>query len=673
MNTLSPSQQEPPKVVITRSILAALQRCAIHLLPIAVSSTVIGLNIKGTYLGADMMSPFPSETINLALFQLAAKAHEIMIVASLSVTVLLCVRHELLFGRGLPLGLLGSGLAFNNFGYFFSRKFCGGLRYVAIHGERSRKAALISLVVVAGLLATLAGPASAVLLVPKSQPWNPGDTEFFLNGSESDYWPADLSKEIPDLEQLCSEQNSTLLGFCPAGGFLSLWTHWVTMNSTTFQTQNVRSYAKELSGSRFYWPVSSPLSLIPPLYSLGDIQQEPNRRISLIQPHAATVVMLQRLAEDWWRAFSVQKGLSQSQIDDRTASVTFKHAITVARYTTVYFPSIHGRFDFADSLPLDVDSLNSTPNGHLSFQWVHLPPRFGAASIGGLFQTPWKATKGGSVSRIAIGCTVQAGWFPATYPWNIQYDDRSPAWNPTSYSAINGRVAFGDEWLKLLTPPSPLTVTDTASTWRLSTIESIFSIAGLATDAKADEITLDGWLVNDISSWQSVSLVEAIVCSVILDGISRTRSHQVFIEDRVAIQPSTTTASTPSESVTITAEFKISGFSLQGSLSGTLAMSVLIAHLAIAIGHIIYLILKRHTPGSCSSVGELIALAQNSPPASEVLTNTGGEIKSSKTYAHLARIRVAKASDSCGQDRIELVFKAHTPSAELRGDSSGTE
>ncbi|RAH73102.1 uncharacterized protein BO66DRAFT_367623 [Aspergillus aculeatinus CBS 121060] len=695
MNTLSPSQQEPPKVVITRSILAAPQRCAIHLLPIAVSSTVIGLNIKGTYLGADMMSPFPSETINLALFQLAAKAHEIMIVASLSVTILHCVRHELLFGRGLPLGFLGSGLAFNNFGYFFSREFYGGLRYVAIHGERSRKAALISLVVVAGLLVTLAGPASAVLLVPKSQPWSAGDTEFFLNGSESDYWPADLSKEIPDLEQLCSEQNSTLLGFCPAGGFHSLWTHWGTMNSTTFQTQNVRSYAKELSGSRFYWPVSSPLSLIPPLYSLGNIQQEPNRRTSLIQPHAATVVMLQRLAEDWWRAFSVHKGLSQSQIDDRTASATFKHAITVARCaaprklrasdTTVYFPSIHGRFDFADSLPLDVDSLNSTPNGHLQFQWAHLPPRFGAASIGGLFQTPWKATKGGSVSRIAIGCTVQAGWVPATvftdkytfwtgwYPWNIQYDDRSPAWNPTSYSATNGRVAFGDEWLKLLTPPSPLTVTDTASTWRPSTIESIFSNAGLATDAKADEITLDGWLVNDVSSWQRVSLVEAIVCSVILDGLSRTGSHQVFIEDRVAIQPSTTTASTPSESVTITAEFKISGFSLQSSLAGTLAMSVLFTHMAIAIGHIIYLILKRHTPGSCSSVGELIALAQNSPPASEVLTNTGGGIKSSKTYAHLARIRVAKASDSCGQDRIELVFKTHTPSAELRGDSSGTE
>ncbi|PYI23886.1 hypothetical protein BO99DRAFT_375586 [Aspergillus violaceofuscus CBS 115571] len=694
MNTPSPSQQEPHKVVIKRSILGALQCCVIHLLPIAVSSTIVGLNIKGIYLGADMMSPFKSETINLALFQLAAKAHEIMIVASLSVTVLQCVRHELLFGGGLPLGLLGSGLALNNFGYFFSREFYGGLKCMAIHGERSRRAALIGLVVVAGLLATLAGPASAVLLVPKSQTWSAGGTELILNGSESDYWPVDLSKEIPDLEQLCSEHNSTLLGFCPAGGFHSLWNHWGTMNSTTFQTQNVRAYAKGLSGSRFYWPVSSPLSLIPPLYSLGDIQQQPNGRTSLIQPHAATVVMLQRLAEDWWRAFSAQKGLSQSQVDDRTTSATFKHAIALARCaapqklrasdTTVYFPSINGRFDFANSLPLDVGSLNLTPTDHLQFQWVHLPPRFGAASIGGLFQTPWITTEGGSAARVAIGCTVQAGWVPATvftdkytfwtgwYPWNIQYNNRSLAWNPISYSATNGRVAFGDKWLKLLTPPSPLTVGDTTSTWRPSTIESLFLNAGLATNAKTDEIALDGWLVNNSSSWQRVSLVEAIVCSVILDGLSRTGSHQLFIEDRPAMQPSTTTPSTPSESVTIKAEMEISGFSLQHSLAGTLAMSVLFAHMAIATGHIIYLILKRHTSGSWSSVGELIALAQNSPPASGVLTNTGGGIRSSKTYAHLARIRVARASDPCGQGRIVLVFDGHAPS-EICGDSSGTE
>ncbi|KAI9367166.1 hypothetical protein BJX61DRAFT_547756 [Aspergillus egyptiacus] len=174
-SSVSSSQPvEPQKVVLTRSIPAALQCGAVHLLSIAISATIIALNIRGTYLGADLMSPVRSETINLMLFQLAAKAHEVTIVASLGVIVLQCVRHELLFGAGLPLGLLGSGLSFNHLEYFFSKEFYGSLGYLATQGNRTRKTAFVVLVLVSGLLANLAGPASAVLLVPNSQDWSAG-------------------------------------------------------------------------------------------------------------------------------------------------------------------------------------------------------------------------------------------------------------------------------------------------------------------------------------------------------------------------------------------------------------------------------------------------------------------------------------------------------------------
>lgn len=115
-NTLADeNHHEPPKVIITDSVLAALRRCTCHLVTILVTVIIITLNLKGVYVGADLMSPVRSETINLMFLQLAAKAHEIMIVNSLGLVVLHFVRSELLFGDGLPLGLVGSGLTFNNF------------------------------------------------------------------------------------------------------------------------------------------------------------------------------------------------------------------------------------------------------------------------------------------------------------------------------------------------------------------------------------------------------------------------------------------------------------------------------------------------------------------------------------------------------------------------------
>ncbi|KAL2832904.1 hypothetical protein BDW59DRAFT_180515 [Aspergillus cavernicola] len=717
MRVPSSDHYEPQKVIITQSIPAALRCCIIHIIPLTVSSTIITLNMRGTYLGADLMSPVRSETINLMLFQLAAKGHEIMVVASLATIVLQYVRHELLFGDGLPLGLLGSGLTFNNLEFFFQKEFYGGLRYMAAHGNKPRKIAFIGIVMVAGLVATLTGPASAVLLVPKSQDWSAGGTRFFLNGTESHFWPDNLSGQMPELQRLCNQDNSTRLGVCPGGGYHSLWTHWGTMNRTTFQTQHVRPYAKDLSGSRFYWPVSSPSSLIPPLYALGDIQPGPNGRTSLVQPHAATAVLLQRLAEDWWGALRARKGLSSNQVDDRTASATFRNAMTVARCgtpqilrasdTTAHFPSIDGRFDFADSLPLDVDSLNSTQTDHLRFRWVHLPRRFGAASIGGLFETSWKVTEPSEASRVVIGCTVQAGWVPATvytdkytfwtgwYPWNILFGDRTPAWTPTSNNSSNGRVAFGDDWLDLLTPPAPIIASGTGS-WRPSTIESIFLNAGLAANEESLNGTgvADDWLANGNSSWERVSLLEAIVCSVVLDGLSRTGSYRAFntsgpisewsianynplpdfnslvLKSEPAIQP---LAINPGESTTIEAKMEISGFSMQSSLASFLAMSVLLVHMVMATVHIIYVILKRHTSGSWSTVGELIALSQNSQPAFETLANTGGGIQCSKTYAQVAKIRVRMTPSSSNQGHIELLFNEPSASESHQHNPPGRE
>jgi hypothetical protein len=640
--------------------------------------------------------------------QLAAKGHEIMIVASLGLIVFHFVREELLFEDGLPLGLIGSGLTFNNLEFFWSKEFYGTLRYVADYGNKPRKILFLILVVVAGIIAALAGPASAVLLVPKSQDWAAGGTQFYLNGSASDLWPDDLSGVMSELRPYCNLNDSTRLGICPAGGFHSLWDHWGTANVTNFRALD-RSYAKDISGSNFYWPISSPSSQIPPLYVLGNSRVAESGATTLIQPHAATVVILQTLATDWWRVLTAQRGMSPDQVDDRVISAKFRSAISVVRCAnpqnlslsdkTVNFPSLDGRFNFAQSLPFAVKDLNNTAVKHLRFQWVHIPAKFGAASIGGVLETPWDSNK---TSRAVIGCTIQAGWVPATvytnkynfwtgwYPWDIQYGDRTPAWSATSQTATNGRIALGDDWLNLLTPP--IADSDLGS-WRPSTIESMFLSAGLGSSLNT---LVTDWLDKRTEGLDKLALIEAIICSVIVDGLSRTGSYRVFntsestsewslanynplpdFDKRILRnKPALEIPAVSPESLTkIEASMQISGFSFQGSLAAYLAMAVLLTHLLMATAHIIYVFRNRQTSSSWGSVAELIALSQNSQPAFDVLANTSAGIESRKTFLQMVKIRVREVPNPSGKsEHVEFIFGDHgndnpSPQSHQRGSS----
>jgi hypothetical protein len=152
-----PHKLESKKKVIETSFWIALRRCAVHFVPVALSLVIITLNVKGYYIGACFASSIHSETINLLLLQVAAKAQELLVVASLA-TIIFHLARQLLFGNGLPLGLIGSGLLFSDAGYFFSKKFLCSLKYKAENGWR-KWGYLASLVLQAVQLVLRARPA----------------------------------------------------------------------------------------------------------------------------------------------------------------------------------------------------------------------------------------------------------------------------------------------------------------------------------------------------------------------------------------------------------------------------------------------------------------------------------------------------------------------------------
>lgn len=231
-----------------------------------------------------------------------------------------------------------------------------------------------------------------------------------------------------------------------------------------------------------------------------------------------------------------------------------------------------------------------------------------------------------------------------------------------------------------MTPP---TTSPDISSWRPSTIESIFLNAGLGFSQKLANEGTAGWLDQGSGGKDKVALVEAIICSVVADGLSRTGSYRAFNTSAASSQWSLANyipfpdferqirrnklaldipAVNPENLTSIEASMQISGFSFKASLATYLAMSVLLTHLLMATAHVIYVICRRHTSRSWGSVAELIALSQTSKPAFDVLGNTSGGIESCKTFLQMAKIRVKKTLNIPNHEHlghhehVELLF-----------------
>ena len=691
---MSGKSEEVKKIIVSESRLIAVRRCLVHLAPIATSTAILTANLHGVYFGISFGGFIKSDTIDLMLFQIAAKGHEILVVASLGSVILHVARQELLYGDGLPLGLVGSGLSFSNGTFFMAKDFYASLQYLVNGGHVMRRVGFIALLVSAGLIAVLVGPASATLLVPRAQEYAHSRTSFMLKGDAQQLWPADVSADIAELRRYCAPNNSTGQDVCPGAGFRSLWQHWSSLNYTNFISDVARPYAKQLSGSQFYWPIHSPNSQIPPLYTLGDPRSDnsaPQPYTWLVQSHAASATVLQQVSSDWWKTILSRIDTPDRRIDDRHSQAFVPSAFSGVSCTdaqnlsssakTVQFPTIQGRWDWSVNADLMVESLNTIPTQDFRFRWVHLPSTFGPASIGSVIESPWSA---GNQSRVVLGCTSQLGWVPTDiatdaytfwsgwYPWGINFGERLPAWTATSPEApdtsTNGRVAVSDEWLELLTP-SATYVSGDLSTTSLSTIEILLRDAGLSDTSKTwngTTLTEDWTNSNTLHLGGRSRLVEAIICSVLADGLSRSGSYRVFDTESDSAHWSLGSyhpaGATRSDDTEVQASMYITGYSYTITLAQYLSMTVLLVHITIAVSYMMCVAFQKRTSRSWSSVAELIALAYNSRSELSTIVNAGAGISKPRTFARMVKIKACKNEDDPGAEHVELVFQ-HEPDA----------
>ena len=675
---------EQKKVVINTSRWTALGRCGVHILPVMVSISIIILNVRQTYIGVDFISSISSETLNIALLQTAAKLQELLIIASLATIVYQLLRDELLYGDGLPLGLLGAGIDFTKLSFFWSPEVFGGVKTLFRGTRKYRKIQLGLFLLLAGAIALLAGPASAVLLVPRKQDWPAGGTYLPLSDHSSDIWPVNLTADSSSVS-LCTSDTATNLGFCPSGGYRSLWSHYANLDHSNF-LDVIPPFARDLSGNRYYWSTYSPKPISLSTVSLG-IR---NNRFSMIHPHLSISVLLQQLMEAWWTSLLNQKKLNRSQIEDRQA-VSSKVPCSlvnvqcgpaeklVASDYSISFPTLDSK------QPTKVQELSESTLPHdpvdlLQFTWVQLPEIRDAVTTGAVFQSPWEQS---DKSRLVVGCSIQAKWVPAQlrmeaynfwqgwYPKNITYESAFPTkgYKAAQTDRQNGRDAISVDasWLEMLTPS--LNGHSLAPNGNnRTTIESILDATRIA----------DGFVGVDESR---IQLLESVIGSVFADGLARVNSHRLYtgdpslghikamakkkgfekllLEGKRALEP---TGSRGTNDLRV--DFAISGLSYRLTLVQKLAMIVLCLHTAVAIAHTIWIIGRKKSSASWDSVTEILVLAQNSQPAYKALQNTAAGVQHSKTFAKKVVIRPTKLPSEHSLDHLEFIVDEETVQAD---------
>ncbi|CZR55611.1 uncharacterized protein PAC_05499 [Phialocephala subalpina] len=181
----------------------------IHVPSIAISLGVLSLTFMQVFWEA------PSDRTNAVLnsLQFAAQLHTSLIALSLSAMLLFYVQKSLRGEKGAPLGFLSSNFQLHSLGYLFSKEFRNlGWRYICVF-------------LLPFALAMLAGPSSAITMLPRLQFWSldnfwvgKGHMDFhvYVAANETTLWPSTLTSA--NFPTQCSGANASLLDECPSSG-----------------------------------------------------------------------------------------------------------------------------------------------------------------------------------------------------------------------------------------------------------------------------------------------------------------------------------------------------------------------------------------------------------------------------------------------------------------------
>jgi hypothetical protein len=553
---------EQKKHVITNSSWVAFQRSLVHLLPSTASVVIIALNLNGFFIGFELAGIPNHDQIDMAALQVAAKLQELLIIASIGSIVYHRLRHDLLT-QGLPFGLLSSGVSFTQVSYIWSPEFVAALTC------RSNST-LTLFVILSVIVASTAGPATAVLIIPRMIQFPAGETEYYINGTSDHLWPSYIGLEnyLPDYTNgynesiKCASSTGYTSAVCPSGGYLALMDHFsagTLENRAGVQTpplENTRIFAQSVRGGIF---VQSSRGQVAPQTLSGQVRGEDITETFSYATHGAIANLPMRMNHDWYRAAQNAEFIyPQSLQSSRYRFYAVQQATIMAQVPavrvlcgegqklwagsqTVEFPllpdhevGISSNGTILSSHEVEIDQLStSKPSNTVRVTWVDLRaalPVHDSQSVtyGLVHESPWQIDD----SRIVSGCTIDARWAHASvwsrFPGPFQstfLHTRAPTGNfrRTSFLPLAGtswrRMLFDPEWLEAINFKLPeLALGDNID--GVTALEALSTRAGIASNFTHQSAA------NTTSA--SIPYLEHLIASVLSDALSRVGSYRSY-------------------------------------------------------------------------------------------------------------------------------------------------
>lgn len=690
------SKSEPTKVVVKKSLWVAFSRCLIHILPVTVSLVLLRLNLGGFYIGHGFAQQSSSDLtdqgndVKLALIQVAAKVQELLVISSYGVIIFSVTRDRLL-REGIPLGLATSGFSFARVGYFWSPALWGAISAL-VTSRRIQDVCLLSLVTLGGLIAVAAGPASAILMLPRPTNWPEFITDFWLNGTADVYWPSVLTSDHLGGPR-CSSAKGLDTIECVAKGVSSL---------ESFYNYDRTQSSYEISTRESQFPRT--LQAVPRQAGLS-------AEAWSVAPHAVTSLLKNDLWYDphWYPTNLRPRGVRYAETYSQAAAVRTVCTREVLTFSNATFkvslpnpPAYDLWAKGNDRSGKHTDIKLSRPLwGHhkgahteqigLTTVWIPANPDMESVTTGLVILGPLTSTS--ATHRFGIVCSIDGRWNKAKHvltgsgnavtAWgNMAYDNTGSDISVVQSGQRNNEailtkalpindgswrhITAEQGWLDGLTPLIPQWMDEAKTALSKSTMTTALANLFIAGDVrlKTDNLTEGegrNWILN----------IETITSTAMADAISRVGLGQQYNTIKYytsfGTQCTSIRGATPrkwcpgpppyTQSSPLKFHGYLTGYAYKASrVTDYLSIVVLLLHMVVALIHTLYLLFTQLSSASWDTMEEFIVLAQVSRTDTKDLRNTSAGIKRFSTMARNTRVKTSGPGAGGGEEKVELLI-----------------
>jgi hypothetical protein len=696
-------ERERPKQAIRLGFWANSSKLVPHLAACVITGAVVELSFRNAY-WMDLKDPntkiLPGITQGGALnaLQLAAKLHELILVASLGNIVMHVAQAHLVGNHGLPLGLLTNSFAVGSGDFLRTKAFWATAWTSKAHYWRFW---LLSLL--ATLLATLAGPSSAIAVIPSlnwfalDKPFNNDVLPYYIFNQSTALWPSAVtgaSLNSPDSGINCSAAttSTSIEEVCPAGGFRDTYSWAGNLLFANTSTGSNISFADARGATRRVLSTQSCASEFDGRASGMSLNTFITGALTAYWEFAQNNFAGLGLTASQPR-LSLRTPIYAPRVEVLCNGFDYSTDSEVEHRKPVRFPS----FTPNKALPAkDYILPYSAPLNNTAFDWVEMPSGEDNPAIGAVIQVPWLYYTNASETELKQAteiqaCSIYAQWVPVDAFYeprtNDQVSFRVKAHLRDTCLTIPGETATDQPLRNMTIDLDYANAINQLQPFVDANIPTIPAILNQLTFQQGDTSTgvgliLKSPLLGNLAEGQSANqtgdedresratMIATLLAGVVTDGLARIAGNGIFpysaamfltnktddsggLVGRFVVtsaeggedDPLNATSADVKNWLRIDPSFSRYGYGFSWSSSRTaqFGIIVLLVHVALAVVHSLFIwykvvIAKEGLVSSWTTVAEMMTLAMNSSPSSR-LQNTCAGVSAAKTWRQVVAVR----------------------------------